>query len=146
MKPDDLPVPRLLPIVQPAEHLRYARVLDWGARIGVVLLVLSFLAYAFGLLAPHVPLERLPALWQLPVAQYRELSGTPAGWQWLALAHRGDLATLLGIAVLAGCSMACLAALMPLYRHRGDRTYLGLCLAELAVLLLAASGVLAPGH
>ena len=68
------------------------------------------------------------------------------GWRWLALAHHGDMATLLGIAVLAGCSMACVAALLPLYHARRERAYLALGAAQLAVLLLAASGVLVTGH
>ncbi|HEX6362487.1 MAG TPA: hypothetical protein VFZ93_06020 [Albitalea sp.] len=132
--------------VQPAEQLRYARALDWGGRIGLAMLVATFVAYASGLLAPHVPLEQLPSLWQLPVDRYRALTGSPAGWDWLALADRGDVATLLGIAVLAGCSIVCLAALLPLYLARGDRAYVVLCLAEVGVLLVAASGVLTAAH
>jgi hypothetical protein len=147
MKPRDFhSVPPLRSPAQPAEQLRYARMLDWGTRAGFVLLVASFLAYAFGHTTPQVPLDQLPSLWHLPVDRYRALTGAPAGWHWVALAHHGDLATLLGIVVLAGCSMVCLIALLPLYHARRDRLYFALCIAELAVLLLAASGLLAGGH
>jgi hypothetical protein len=49
---------------------------------------------------------------------------------WLGLAHRADMSGLLGIAVLAGCSVPCLLALVPSYLRRGDRAMAWLCLAE----------------
>ena len=44
---------------QQAEASRYA-LLDWGTRIGLLALVISFAAYLFGWLKPHVPLEQPP--------------------------------------------------------------------------------------
>lgn len=127
-------------------QLRYARLLDWGARIGMALLVASFAIYISGVLPSQVPLQRLPELWNQPVARYLELTGAPTGWQWVTLLQHGDVLGLLGIALLAGCSGACLVSLLPLYRRRGDRAYLALCLAQLAVLLVAAAGVFGGGH
>lgn len=134
------------PVPQATEQLRYARWLDLGTRAGLVVLVGSFFAYAAGLLAPHVPHQRLPELWTLPVGAFVQATGVPTGWNWLALAHRGDIANLLGIVLLSGCSLLCLLSLLPLYAKRGDRAYLAICIAEIAVLLLAASGVLTLGH
>jgi hypothetical protein len=134
------------PVVQPPEQLRYARLLDWGTRIGLVVLVLSFASYVLGLASPHVPVDRLPELWVHPVGRYLELTQSPNGWGWLALIHRGDIAGLAGIAILAGCSLVCLLALVPLYLRRGDKAFAALCLAEVAVVVLAASGVLTGGH
>lgn len=131
---------------QAPEQLRYARVLDWGSRIGLVVLVLSFAAYMLGLAEAHVPVERLPEVWQHPVGRYLELTNSPTGWGWLALVHRGDVAGLVGIVILAGCSLVCLLALVPLYLRRGEKVLAGLCVAEVAVVLLAASGVLGAGH
>ena len=48
------------------EQLRYARVLEWGARIGLLAAVLAFALYVAGVLPGRVPLEDLPALWSLP--------------------------------------------------------------------------------
>lgn len=133
-------------VKQPPEQLRYARLLDWGTRLGLLVLVLSFGAYTLGLVEAQVPLERLPALWSHPVGQYLELTRTPTGWGWLALVNRGDMAGLLGIAILAGCSIVCLLALVPLYWRRGDKAFAAICLAEVAVVVLAASGWLTGGH
>lgn len=134
------------PAVQPPEQHRYATWLDWGTRAGLAVLLLSFGAYAMGLAAPHVPVASLPELWVHPVGRYLELTNSPTGWGWLALLHRGDVAGLLGIAILAGASVPCLLALVPLYLSRGDKAFAVICLAEVAVVLLAASGWLAAGH
>jgi hypothetical protein len=134
------------PVVQPLEQLLYARLLDWGTRLGLLVLLLTFAAYTLGLLTPHVPLERLPELWSHPVGRFLEETQSPTGWGWLALVHRGDVAGLVGIVILAGCSLVCLLALVPLYLRRGDKAFAALCLAEVAVVLLAAAGWLSGGH
>jgi hypothetical protein len=135
-----------LPPQQPAEQLRYAALLDVSTRIGLAVLVLSFAAYGLQLLPPHVPLDRLPELWRLPVGQYLQQTQTPTGWGWIALAMRGDIAALCGIVILTGCSVVCLLALVPLALRRGDRMFAWLCVAEAAVIALAASGLLTGGH
>ena len=129
-----------------AVQLRYARLLDWGTRIGLAALVISFVIYNAGMLPSQVPRHRLPELWGEPVARYLELTGAPTGWQWVTMLQHGDVLGFVGIAVLAGCSGVCLLSLLPLYRRRGDRAYLGLCLAQMAVLLVAAAGVFGGGH
>lgn len=133
-------------VAQPPEQLRYARVLDWSSKVGLVVLLLSFGAYLTGLVEAHVPPERLPELWVHPVGRYLELTQSPIGWGWLSLIHLGDMAGLLGIAILSGGSVACLLALVPLYAARGDRAFVVICLAEVAVVVLAASGWLSGGH
>jgi len=148
MRPPGPAAPGVEPgrIVQPAEQLRYARWLEWGTRFGLALLVVLFVAYAAGLVEPHVPHSRLPEVWNLPVSQFLAATALPAGWTWLDHVHRGDIANLVGICLLAGISVLALAALVPLYLRRGDRVYAALCITEMAVLLLAASGLLAGGH
>jgi len=133
-------------VVQPPEQLRYARWLEWGTRVGLAALILIFLAYGIGLVEPHVPHSRLPEVWNLPVSQFLAATGLPTGWGWLAFAHRGDIANLLGIAMLTGASLLALLALLPLYLRRRDRLYAALCVVQVAVLLLAASGLLTAGH
>jgi len=133
-------------MTQPPEQLAYARWIARGARLGLVLLVASFTAYLLGLTTPHVALDRLPQLWSLPLAQYLEQSGTPTGWGWLRLALRGDLSGLVGIAVLAGCALAALVAAALVYLRQGDRPHALLCVAEAAIIVLAASGLLTGGH
>ena len=134
------------PQQQQAEASRYALLLHWGARVGEVTLVLSFAVYLFGVLKPHVPLEQLPSVWNLPLAAYLQRTGTPTGWGWLAFAYEGDLSNLIGISLLAGCSLPPLLGLIPLYLKRRDYVYAGICALVVTVLILAASGILTGGH
>ena len=127
------------------EQQRYATLLSWGSRSGLVLLVVSFLAYVFGWMPAHVPLEQLPNLWNLPVGEYLEQTNTPTGWAWLTMIDQGDFASLVGIAWLSGSSLICLLAVIPIYARRKDRIFMMLCIFALAVQLLAASGMLKTG-
>jgi uncharacterized membrane protein len=53
---------------------------------------------------------------------------------------------LSGIALMSGISIPCLLVLVPLFSARKDRAFAAICVAEVLVLLLAASGWLAGGH
>ena len=72
------------------EQKLYARWLGRGAHGGLWLLVACFAAYVLQLFEPHVPLHELPGLWIHPVERYRELTGAPAGWDWLRHLGKGD--------------------------------------------------------
>ena len=128
------------------EQRRYATLLSWGARSGLVLLVVSFLAYVFGWMPAHVPLDHLPSVWNLPVDEYLKQTDAPTGWAWLTLTGYGDFASLVGIAWLSGSSLICLLAVIPIYARRRDRVFVMICIIALAIQLLAASGMLHAGH
>jgi hypothetical protein len=57
---------------------------------------------------------------------------------------KGDFASQLGIAILSGCSIACIMAIMPAYARAKNITYIVICILEIAVLVLSASGIF--GH
>ncbi len=133
-------------VEQPPEQLRYAQWLDWGTRVGALVLLITFAAYVLGWLPPRIAANELPALWHLSAGEFTRQTGAPQGWDWLGHLQQGDMAALLGIAMLAGCSLPSLLALVPLYLRSADRAYAVICLAEVAVVLLAASGVLNAGH
>lgn len=132
--------------LQKAEASLYALLLDWGTRLGLLVLGFGFAAYMFGFITPLVPLAQLPELWNQPVAVYLQKSGTPTGWGWLALAGKGDMLNLLGIALLATCSLPPLLGLTVLYMKRRDHVYASICAAIVLVLVFAASGVVTGGH
>jgi hypothetical protein len=129
--------------LQSGPQLRYALMLEWGTRAGLAVLAVSFVGYLAGWLPAQVAPQELPALWSLPAAHFQGRTGSPTGWGWLALLDRGDMLGLAGIALLAGCSLLALLALVPMYAARRDRAFAALCLLEAAVLLAAASGLAA---
>jgi hypothetical protein len=131
---------------QSTDQLLYGRLLGWGARAGLLALVLSFALYVLGWAAPQVPLDQLPQLWNQPAATFLQRTGIPPGWGWLALARKADIVNLLGIALLAACSLPPLLAVMALYLKQRDWMPAALCAGVVAVVLLAASGLLSAGH
>jgi hypothetical protein len=130
----------------PPEHLVYATWLDWGTRTGLVLLVLGFLAYAFGFVEPRIPFERLTQVWGLPLADYRAATGMPAGWEWVSLVAHGDVMNMVGIAVIALVSIACYLRLLPLLAKRGEHALAYIAAAEIVVLVAASAGWIGAGH
>ena len=130
----------------PHEQFLYARWLDWGTRVGLILLVGTFLAYVLDLTAPHVPFDQLAQIWSLPVDQYRAAAAVPAGWGWLALAARSDYMNYVGIVFLALITIVCYLRALPGFLARGDRVYALIAAVEIAVLATAAAGVLGGAH
>ena len=128
------------------EQLAYARWLDRGAKAGFVALVAGFLAYAAGLLPPAIPFDQLPGLLALPLDRYLAATGTTPGWSWATKVAKGEYASLVGIAVLASCSVPCLVAIFTVYLKRRDAAYAAFAALEIAVLALAASGLLTGTH
>ena len=128
------------------EQLRYATWLHWSGWLGLTVLAGAFIVYVTGIVPPAIPVERLPELWKLSSQEFKQLHGLEGGWHWIARLYRSDMLNVLGIAILAGCSALPLLAVTPIYLRRGERIYAALCLLIVAVLVLAASGLIAAGH
>ena len=116
----------------------YARWLDWGTRIALVVLIASFLAYAFALFDPHLPPRELVKLWAFPVDHYIAASGAPTGWGWLQLLHKSDYLIFLGVALLGLVTVLCYARILPLLLGQGERLRAAIAVAQIIVLLGAA--------
>lgn len=127
------------------EQLAYAQVLDLGMKLGLLLLVVTFALYVSGLVSPHIPPAELPRYWSLPVKEYLAATGIECGWSWVWMLGKGDILNFLGVAFLGGVAMVCYVAIGPIFFRRKDRIYGWLVVAEVAVLALAASGVLKVG-
>ena len=119
----------------------YARWLRWGTRVGVAVLVGGFAAYLLGVV-PHVPIEHLPALWERPASEYLGSTGLRPGWHWASLVHRSDMLVVAGIAILATCSIASLVAAIRAFHAQRERAFVAICVVQIVVLVLAASGLL----
>ena len=124
------------------DHERYARVLAWGSHAGLVLLVVLFALYVLEVVPPLVPHEQLPELWSAPSSEFLAGLGVGPGWDWARLVHHGDILNLVGIAILALCSVPPIAAIMPLYWAARRRAVFAICALELVVIAVAASGLL----
>ncbi len=129
------------------EQLAYARVLDVGMKVGFLVLLATFVLYVSGAVTPHIPVTELPRYWTMPVRQYLAVTGIHPGWTWVHMLGKGDFLTFVGMALLSGVAIVCYLAISPIFFRKRDRIYAWLAIAEVAVLTLAASGVLkAGGH
>lgn len=127
------------------EQLIYADILDRGMKLGLILLIITFFLYAFDILSPHIPVNDLPKYWGMNVHDYLLASETEAGWSWLGMLEKGDYVNFVGIAFLSSITVACYVSIIPTFLRKNDKVYALLAIAETAVLVLAASGLLKSG-
>ena len=119
----------------------YARWLDIATKAGFVISLVAFLLYAGRVLPPYIPLEELPRYWMLPVNQFVRATGAPSGWAWLGELRYSDGLNLLAVALLGLVTPLCYARLVPALIAERDWLQALLAVAQLAVLLAVASGV-----
>ena len=129
-----------------AEQQLYARIVYHMNYLGLFVLVVGFVLYLTGMLAPNVPLEDLHKYWSLPLDQYLEKTGAPTGWQWISELGYGDAAPLLGIAILASITIVCYLVLFFKFLQRGIRPLVAITLIELFLMLLSASNLIQIAH
>jgi len=126
-------------------QLFYAKVVDRAAKLGFLLLLMTFALYISGILSPYVPLKDLPQYWSQPAPHYLMATGVQTGWAWLAELHHGDFLNFLPIAILAGVAiLGYLAVVFKFFRNR--ETILGMIVIfQIVVLALAISGIFRVG-
>jgi len=129
------------------EQVAYAKLLDLGMKAGLIMLVISFIVYLFGILTPHIPVNDLPKYWSMPVKEYLKATNIHTGWSWIYLLGQGDFLNFVGIAFLSGVTIVCYMRIIPILFKKKDTVYAILAIIEVLVLTLAASGILkAGGH
>ena len=127
------------------EQILYAKVLEKGMYIGLLILLITFGLYAFGVMDPYIPLNELSNYWSMNVHDYLEHTGIKAGWAWVGMLKYGDFVNFIGIAILAGVTILCYAAIVPTLLKNKDRAYAILAILEVIILTVAASGILGAG-
>ncbi len=129
------------------EQVAYANVLNIGMYLGLLALIVTFIVYVSGMLQSFVPIEELPKYWGMKAEDYVHALNAPTGWGWVAMIGKGDYLNFIGIAALAGLTILCYLAMLPILIRKKDTPYVVIAVLEVAVLLLAASGILkAGGH
>ena len=136
------------------EQLLYAKILEVGMYAGLALLLVTFVLYLTGIMEPAIPIEQLPNYWVMSVHDYSEAINqnflhrehVVTGWGWLAVVGKGDFVNFLGIALLSGVTIVCYIGIIPTLRRTKQTAYLWIAIAEVLILVLAASGILTAGH
>lgn len=124
-----------------SDGIVYARILKIGVWLSLVLVAITFLLYIFSIIPAHVPVNELPKYWNLSVTAFQLQTGIQAGWGRIELSGDSDLLCLLAIALLSTVSLFSLAAVLIRYVARRELTYAVISVLNIAILILAASGV-----
>jgi hypothetical protein len=128
------------------EQLLYARILEKGMYLGLLILFITYALYVFGIMDPYIPLDKISDYWSVNVHDYLEHAEIKNGWAWLGMLKYGDFINFIGIALLAGVTIICYAAIVPTLLKSKDTVYAILAVLEVIILSAAASGILAVGH
>ena len=128
------------------EQLLYARILEIGMYFGLLILFVTFGLYAFGIVDPYIPLDKISNYWSMNVNDYLKHAEIKAGWAWLGMLKYGDFINFIGVAILAGVTIICYAAIVPTLLKNNDKVYAILAVLEVIILSAAASGILTVGH
>ncbi|MEW6138458.1 MAG: DUF1634 domain-containing protein [Thermodesulfobacteriota bacterium] len=127
------------------EQLTYANLLEKGMFVGLGLVLVTFAIYVLGIVSPYIPVDEIPKYWHLSVEKYLEAANVHAGWSWLGMLGYGDYLNFVGIAILAGVTILCYLAIVPILWRNDDKMYAVLALLEAIILCVAASGILGAG-
>jgi len=129
----------------PREQVVYANILIVGVWCGILVLLVTFGLYVFEIIPPHVPIRETPRHWHLGVSDYAHATDWPDGWSWTALLGKGDVLTYLGFIPLALLSILGYMFLLRNYVRERSWLFSIICVLEVLILGLAASGVLVAG-
>ena len=128
------------------EQLLYARILEKGMYLGLLILFITYALYVFGVMDPYIPLDKISDYWSMNVHDYLEHAEIKNGWAWLGMLNYGDFINFIGVALLAGVTIICYAAIVPTLLKSKDTVYAIIAILEVIILSAAASGILAVGH
>lgn len=125
----------------------YATILDKVSNVGLIILIGSYIAYAFGFLEPLVPLADMPTAWKLSLDEFIATTGAPVSWDWVYLLDKGDYLTFVGISILAGVTIVCyIAIFFKALTGPTPKVITGIIAIELVLLIFAASNLISGGH
>ncbi|MEW6674741.1 MAG: hypothetical protein AB1348_01765 [Nitrospirota bacterium] len=129
------------------EQIAYANILNIGMYIGLAIITVTFIVYVFGILPSFISPQEIPKYWTMKSGDFIHDLGAPTGWGWAALIGKGDYTNFIGIAILGGLTILCYIVILPILMQKKDIPYVVIAIIEIAVLVLAASGILkAGGH
>jgi len=126
----------------PEESLIYARLINIGRAIGLVVLIITFVIYIAGIIPPRIPLNELSNYWGLSAKDYLTKTGIHTGWSGIGMLRYSDILNFIPIVFLSGITIICYLSIIPIFFRKKDRLYAWIAILEVLVLVFAASGIL----
>jgi hypothetical protein len=120
---------------------RYAAILHWFVILAFALLLASFVLFGGGVLPSAVPAERVPELWGLSAREYSRETAFPTNWAWVYHLRNSDVLNLASLVLIGAATPICFVPLAVMYLRRRDYAYAIMALLVVAVLVIAATGL-----
>ncbi|NTW55260.1 MAG: DUF1634 domain-containing protein [Chlorobaculum sp.] len=128
-------------------QLAYAGILSKATTLGMILVAIGYIVYVFQLLPLSVPIDQVAGNWGLRASEFHQkVPGAPSGWSCFSHAGQGDMLSYISIIYLGIVTMMCLVAAGFAFLREKNMIYTLVSFAQIAVLILAAAGVVSGGH
>jgi hypothetical protein len=127
------------------EQIVYAKLLNIGMFVGLVLIIVTFIIYLSGILSSFIPPQEITKYWGMKSKDFIHVLHAPTGWGWVAMANKGDYMNFIPIAILAGLSILCYLVILPILIRKKNTSYVVIAILEVLILALAASGIIKSG-
>src|SRR4030043_940278 len=127
------------------EQIAYAKILNIGMFLGLAVIIITFVVYMLGILPSFVSPKEIPNYWGMASKDFIHTLSAPTGWGWVSFIGKGGYLNFVGIALLAGLTVLCYLVILPILMRKKDTPYVVIAIIEVAVLALAASGILKSG-
>ena len=127
-------------------QLAYAAVLSKATTFGIAFVIVGYIIYAFQLLPLSVPIDQIAGNWHLRAAEFHKKVPAPLGWGCFKQPGQGDVLSYISIIYLGIVTMMCLVAAGIAFLREKNTVYTFFSFAQLAVLILAAAGIVSGGH
>ena len=124
----------------------YSRLLGGGALIALVVMLVTYSIYAGEVVPSKVPPGRVSDHWGNAPSGYAEAACLEGGWGWITRLGGGECLSRLGPALLGLVTIVCLFVAIPMFLRKRDWAFAAIIAAEVAVLVLSASGLIGGGH
>lgn len=123
----------------------YARIIDWGAKLSFLLLLVTFVIYLGGLIPSQVSVREVPRYWSLPAQHYLAAARVNPGWSWVKRVNQADYLNYLPIALMAGVTVIGYLALLGKFLWCREILPGLMVFLQLVILVLAVAGVFGTG-
>lgn len=126
--------------------MAYAEILSWVSLLGMIFLGLGFFIYLMQMLPSTVSIQEISQHWHLKASDFTHQLHIPTGWAWIDHIFHGDILSYASIVFLSTGTIGCLAIVAVVFFREKNHIYTAIAIAQVLILLLAASGIVSSGH
>jgi hypothetical protein len=129
-------------------QIAYAKTLDIVTHVGIVVIAVGYLVYILGVLPDSVSIDAIAANWHLRASEMQHQLPVPSGWSFTTSIDsmlKGDVISYMTIIYISLSMIACLLVAAYVFMREKNFAYTLISILQVAILCIAASGILMAG-